>query len=1150
MRKVFIGIVFVMLQNAAAKPMRGFNSWNSFAQWINETQLLAQADFMVSSGMASLGWEYVISDGGWYYPSDSGKGIMTEVVDEYGRFLPTPDRYPSGWKKICDTLHSKYKQHPFKCGFHLFRGVASKAWELSLPIKNSPQGYTARDAGTNLTTHGAFYDFNMSHPAATQYIDSMFELYCSWGIDFIKLDGVGGDTRKDETSYAAISAYRNAIDKYCTGRNVVISLSAGGTAIPGWGNATQQAMAAPDDSYISRVSKAVQMVRVTPDTWDIWDDEPWQTPCPLTALWAKLKPPKGTSPEYANSTGHSGCCWGGRINKHFEEFAVFAHIADKYGVYPDGDMLQLGRVGSYPNLTAPTLRQYGVSDPSKAFPVPPAVSNCSIYQLLGLQSTGIMYDPGMCPRQSYLTYEEQRTLFTLWSIARSPLIMGGDMTQSPPEIIKLLTNKDVLGVNEFGRNATQVRLDRTNGIAIWVSSEDPNLFEGHGISPAKFLAVFNLLNRSQDVDASFSLVFGSSKSVTCTNVTDLWSHEALGAKQNHIVSRSIPRHGSVLYSLRGCGSDKVTREVPQSQYPLLHIGDKLNCSGKGPCEKAHTTTPSGFHYNDYPYPMTDSDVDVLNAYSLIHVSTKDPAQVASWHQRAPQAKAVKYIESQPVCGGSGGQDTAYVVGCNNTINFETGGFRRDAMVYQIGNLTTSLKITDNTVSYCQPDQGVACCKKYGALLRPSTAPGDYSDYGNGSRYVTFVRLGDELMKIVGAKNISNPDPKSKAPCQELQVVRGLDGTTPTSAPLGFPLLAPLYAKQPTWTDSNAGKLVYQADYRSVYAWSSLANFTVDAVKQLGYNGAWVDSFSPSEFKNNADPDGNKVAVWDVVNGERYTASSSFSAQMERLQKVWASVKTQLGYYPDIWANNFENWFPAAQAGTEFPGDRLFMLNHSGNRPFDGCSLESWTVSFQGSCFPQTGEPGKKNIVQYNDEATWIGRVNNLIDAARYNLTVAAMTGSAGCQSPLQIYIPESNRTKLDLLHYASYLLAVNRAGDMPHDINQPLVGTTAFFPSSPKDGSGLGIAKFWEPYSWQLGPPKIPTPSNFNVTSWRVKTPGLGIGVYIRYFAKGVVIVNPGTQDATTEIPLANGPYSNPLTSEKGITKVKPQHQSGTILLS
>ncbi len=521
---------------AAGRPPRGWNSWNSYLQWVNETQLLAQADVMERSGMRELGWEYVISDGGWYYPSDKGKSITTEVIDEYGRLIPTPDRYPSGWKAICDALHSK----GFKCGFHLFRGVPARAWEESIPIEGSPENYTVRDAGWDpalVQPHGAFYDINMEHPAATQFLDSMFKLYCSWGIDFIKLDGTSSG-RYNETSFRAIEAYRAAIEKHCGGREVVISLSAGGPGIPDWPDPKGNNV---NDTYAARVSKWVQMTRVTPDTWDIWDDN--ETSCPLKTKWATIKPQTTTGP-YANVSGHSGCCWGGRIVKHFEEFARFAHLADDFGLFPDGDMLQMGRVGSYPNLTADVLEQYGV--PRGAAPDWKPVLNCTVFQLNELKETGMEYDIGACPRHAYLTLEEQRSLITLWSIARSPLIMGGDLTSSGADVIALLTNGEVIGINDRARHASQVRLDDRS--AVWRADDAAG--EGR-----YFAALFNLAQDKQDVVVSLGDIIGEKGTrdgdVNC-NVVELWSGVRSQARGTLRTNNPLPPHGTAVYRVGNC----------------------------------------------------------------------------------------------------------------------------------------------------------------------------------------------------------------------------------------------------------------------------------------------------------------------------------------------------------------------------------------------------------------------------------------------------------------------------------------------------------------------------------------------------------------------------------------------------------------------
>ena len=225
------------------------------------------------------------------------------------------------------------------------------------------------------------------------------------------------------------------------------------------------------------------------------------------------------------------------------------------------------------------------------------------------------------------------------------------------------------------------------------------------------------------------------------------------------------------------------------------------------------------------------------------------------------------------------------------------------------------------------------------------------------------------------------------------------------------------------------------------------------VQQLGYDGAWFDSFSPSEVANGADPGGLKVSIWNPAEGRPYTPREAMDAQKERLQKVWQSVHAQLGYYPTIWSNNFENWAPDFErsGADEKPGDVELMVAAKGFKPFDGCSLESWTGAAQqrtggggAGCWAQTGDISKLRF-DFTDAETWVTRTNTMIDAAARNLSVAAMTESAGCQSQIQTYWPVKLRTQVDLLHFASYLLTVTHAGGTAAARTGPLLGTTAFF---------------------------------------------------------------------------------------------------------
>jgi hypothetical protein len=79
------------------------------------------------------------------------------------------------------------------------------------------------------------------------------------------------------------------------------------------------------------------------------------------------------------------------------------------------------------------------------------------------------------------SHDEQYTLMTLWSIARSPLIIGGNLPNNDPFTLSLLTNDEVIGVNQASTGNREL-FDREN-FRGWVA-DVPN-------SRDKYLALFN-----------------------------------------------------------------------------------------------------------------------------------------------------------------------------------------------------------------------------------------------------------------------------------------------------------------------------------------------------------------------------------------------------------------------------------------------------------------------------------------------------------------------------------------------------------------------------------------------------------------------------------------------------------------------------------
>jgi alpha-galactosidase len=138
------------------------------------------------------------------------------------------------------------------------------------------------------------------------------------------------------------------------------------------------------------------------------------------------------------------------------------------------------------------------------------------------------------PRQSHFTHDEQHTLLTLWSIFRSPLVIGANLTEMDPWTEALLTNPEVIAVNQHSTGNKPV-LSNPTTIA-W--SAQPDSGSGH------YLAVFNISDQQQTVELAWKDV-GLDQAKY--KVRDLWQRKNLGtAKSLHV---ALEPHASALYKL-------------------------------------------------------------------------------------------------------------------------------------------------------------------------------------------------------------------------------------------------------------------------------------------------------------------------------------------------------------------------------------------------------------------------------------------------------------------------------------------------------------------------------------------------------------------------------------------------------------------------
>jgi hypothetical protein len=125
---------------------------------------------------------------------------------------------------------------------------------------------------------------------------------------------------------------------------------------------------------------------------------------------------------------------------------------------------------------------------------------------------------------------------TLWSIARSPLIMGGDLRYLDEATLKLLTNRAVLAVNQASTDNRPHFVE--DGTRIWSARPE-------GAPRERYVALFNTSNAAKEVGIALKALDLEG----AVEATDLWSGARLPRTENRL-ARTLPPHGSGLYHLK------------------------------------------------------------------------------------------------------------------------------------------------------------------------------------------------------------------------------------------------------------------------------------------------------------------------------------------------------------------------------------------------------------------------------------------------------------------------------------------------------------------------------------------------------------------------------------------------------------------------
>jgi hypothetical protein len=421
---------YAQVNDVGQRPYLG---WSSFSQqtisgnFLTQANITAQSDALLASGLQSHGFTYVNIDSGWM-----------GSFDRYGRPIPNLTTFPD-LQALVAHIHSNGQ----KAGIYWIPGVELPAVTANYPILGTPYHIqdilvvpyapgNAFSAGQNPPFH---HKIDFTKPGAQEYVNSVVDLFASWGFDFIKLDGVTPGSFNDNlniNNLPDVKAWSQAIAR--SGRPIWLTIS--------W---------ALDEDYLS--------------------------------TWQEFANARRTDSDIECEGGCATLTDWPRVALRFYNLVGWEHTAGPTMGWNDLDSLEVG--------------------------------------------SGTM---------GGLNEQEQESAMTLWAMANAPLYLGGDLTNLDPVGKELLSNDEVIAVDQSGRPATQVLGGDT---PVWTANV------GNGIY---YVGLFNMNAFASPV----ILPWKTLGFATALEVRDLWNHDDLGRFPQKF-SALIPGHGVRLLKVKAAG---------------------------------------------------------------------------------------------------------------------------------------------------------------------------------------------------------------------------------------------------------------------------------------------------------------------------------------------------------------------------------------------------------------------------------------------------------------------------------------------------------------------------------------------------------------------------------------------------------------------
>ncbi|MDD4124638.1 MAG: glycoside hydrolase family 27 protein, partial [Eubacteriales bacterium] len=211
--------------------------------------------------------------------------------------------------------------------------------------------------------------------------------------------------------------------------------------------------------------------------------------------------------KYGQDKIYNICCWhfpGEWVTKVADSWRIYGDIAPSF----DSILLQIDTVKAITKHTSP----------------------------------GHVNDLDMLQVGNGMSYEEDKTHFSMWCMMSAPLLIGCDVGSISDDALSVLSNKEIIALNqdEACLSAVMVYENIESGYEIWVKSL------GTQNDGCKAVAVLN----KSDSDLTLDLDFSSIGINGVSAARDLWEHRDIPVI-NGTLTISVPAHGTDVYKVKG-----------------------------------------------------------------------------------------------------------------------------------------------------------------------------------------------------------------------------------------------------------------------------------------------------------------------------------------------------------------------------------------------------------------------------------------------------------------------------------------------------------------------------------------------------------------------------------------------------------------------